>query len=80
MTIWNIYCHLAQLMAVWYSVWSLSTFFQIWYVWITKNLATLRCSLAKPVWEVEPTEKLIFFTLKKRKEGEKASSGNRNES
>jgi hypothetical protein len=43
MTIWDIlgplgiiYCHL-----VWYSLWSFGTFFPFWYVWNTKNLATL---------------------------------------
>jgi hypothetical protein len=28
-------------MAVWYSLWSFGIFFQFWYVWTKKNLATL---------------------------------------
>jgi hypothetical protein len=34
-------------MAVWYSLWSFGIFFQFWYVWTKKNLATLHMNNPK---------------------------------
>jgi hypothetical protein len=36
-----IYGHLVECMAAWYSLWPFGIFFQVWYVWTKKNLATL---------------------------------------
>jgi hypothetical protein len=35
------YDHLEYFMAIWYYLWTFVTFFQFWYVWNKKNLASL---------------------------------------
>jgi hypothetical protein len=51
-------------MAVWYSLWSFDTFFQLWSVWTKKNLATLQPSMSAdttPTVNCETYREIVHF-------------------